>query len=74
MNKNSDIKPNITAFKTKVLASGALAGALLGLGAAYLLVKKAENNNSQLDIPAAEGIKLGLGVLGLLRQVAQLSE
>jgi putative aminopeptidase FrvX len=45
-----------------------------GVSAAYLLIQRAEKENGNLQIGTGEGIKLGLLVLGLLRQVAQLGE
>jgi hypothetical protein len=62
------------SWKTKTLILGGLIGALVGLSAAYLLVQRAEKEHGRLQMNAGEGIKLGLLVLGLLRQVAQLGE
>jgi glucokinase len=59
-------------WKPKVLVIGAVLGAAVGLGAAYLMVQRAEREGEQVQIGAGEGIKLGLLVFGLLRSVAQL--
>ncbi len=61
-------------LKTKALLFGALIGALVGVSAAYLLIQRAEKEDGKLQVGTGEGIKLGLLVLGLLRQVAQLGE
>lgn len=61
-------------WKTKTLLLGGVIGALVGLSAAYLLIQRAEKEQGRLQMNAGEGIKLGLLVLGLLRQVAQLGE
>jgi hypothetical protein len=61
-------------YKTKALLIGALVGALVGISAAYLLIQHAEKEEGRLQVGTGEGIKLGLLVLGLLRQVAQLGE
>lgn len=61
-------------WQGRTLIIGALIGALVGVGAAYLLVQRAEKEASSVRLGAGEGIKLGLLALGLLRQVAQLGE
>ena len=58
--------------RTTILLAGSIIGALLGAGAAYLLIQKAERENQALHVGTGEGIKLGLLALGMLRQVAQL--
>ncbi|MCS6907220.1 MAG: hypothetical protein RML93_04960 [Anaerolineales bacterium] len=62
------------SWKTKTLILGGVLGAVVGLGAAYLLIQRAEKEQGKLQMSAGEGIKLGLLILGLLRQVAQLGE
>lgn len=61
-------------WKAQTLVAGAVIGALAGVGAAYLLVKRAEDNDEPPQLSAREGVSLGLMVLGLLRQVAQLGD
>lgn len=61
-------------WRIKTLVLGGIIGAAVGLGAAYLLIQRAEREQSRLQMNAGEGIKLGLLVLGLLRQIAQLGE
>lgn len=61
-------------WKTKTLLLGGVIGAFVGLSAAYLLIQRADKEQGRLQMSAGEGIKLGLLVLGLLRQVAQLGE
>ena len=58
-------------WKTKILIVGAVIGALTGLGAAYLLVQQAEEEES-LRLSPGEGVKLGVSVFSFLRQVTQL--
>ena len=67
MENNSDIR-------TKTLVSGVIIGALTGLGAAYLLVQRAERNESDSSLTTGEGIRLGVLVLGMLRSIAQLGD
>lgn len=61
-------------WKWKVLLIGGIIGALTGIGAAYLLIQRAERQETRPQIGAGEGVKLGLMVLGLLKQVASLGE
>jgi hypothetical protein len=69
----SDIKPELTNnWKPQALILGGIIGTLLGLGAAYLLIQRAEKENQPLKLTAGEGIKLGLLALGTLRQITQL--
>ena len=71
---NVEIVETQADWKTRTLLIGAALGALTGLGAAYLLVQRAERENATPEISAGEGIKLGLLLLGMLKQVAQLGE
>jgi hypothetical protein len=61
-----------TSWTGQVLAIGAVVGALTGLGAAYLLIQRAKKRAEPPNLNASEGVKLGILVLGLLRQVAML--
>jgi nitrate reductase gamma subunit len=62
------------SWKGRALLMGAAVGALTGLGAAYLLVRRAERAGEEPKLSAGEGLRLGLLVLGLLRQVSLLGE
>jgi hypothetical protein len=61
-----------TSWAGRVLVIGAVVGALTGLGGAYLLIQRAKRRAEPPNLNASEGIKLGLLVFGLLRQVAML--
>jgi len=61
-------------WKTRTLLIGAAIGALTGLGATYLLSQRAEKKGQALTISSGEGVRLGLLVLGLLRQIVLLGE
>jgi len=54
-------------WKTKTILIGAIAGALVGLAAAMILIKDAEKNNEPPRLSPGDGVKVGLGVLGVLR-------
>jgi len=62
------------SWKVKTLLIGAAIGALTGLGAAYLLTKRAEQSGQQLAITPGKGVKLGVLIAGLLRSVLSLGE
>jgi hypothetical protein len=66
-----DADPN---WKTKILLFGSIVGALTGLGAAYLLIQQAERQGEQPKIGTGEGLRLGMGVLGLLKRVGELGQ
>jgi len=55
----------------KILALGTLIGALVGLGAAYLLVQRLEEEGN-LQLSPKEGVKLGISVFSFFRQITQL--
>jgi len=59
-------------WKTKTLIVGGILGALVGLGGAYLLIQNAEREGNTVSINAGDGVKLGLLLMGTLRQVASL--
>jgi hypothetical protein len=62
------------AWKPKALAIGAVVGALTGVAGAYLLIRRAEATGSEPRIEPGEGLRLGLLVMGLLRQVALIGD
>ena len=59
-------------WKTRTLLLGVLAGALTGLGFAFFLIQRAEEEGVMLQMQTSDGLKLGMGVLGLLRQVGRI--
>lgn len=59
---------------SRLLLGGALLGAMIGLVAAMLLNRRAENNESETAITTGEGIKLGVLVFGLLRAISSLGD
>jgi len=59
-----------TNWRGRTLMLGALLGALAGLGAAYVLVRRADEQGEPPRLGAGEGVRLGMGVLGLLRMIS----
>lgn len=60
-------------WKPKVLVIGTVLGALIGLGAAFLLVNRVEEDE-KLEVTAAQGVKMGIAGLTFLRQITQLGD
>ena len=56
-------------WKARALIIGGLVGALTGLGATYIMVQRSEEPP---EMGATDGLKLGLLLLGLVRQVGDL--
>jgi hypothetical protein len=57
----------------KILALGTIVGALVGLGAAYLILQRVDENG-KVSIGAKEGVKLGISVFSFFRQITQLGD
>ena len=60
------------SWKMKTFIIGAIIGTLTGIGAAYMIIQRAQAENTQPKLTAGEGLKIGLGVLGLLRLVSDI--
>jgi len=73
--KQDDIETADNAWIVKTIAIGTGLGALLGAFSAYLLVQRSKRRNvNSVTISSGEGIRLGLLLLGLLRNVATLGD
>jgi hypothetical protein len=59
-------------WKVKTLVIGGIAGMLTGLLAAYLLIQRAEQEASQPRLTAGEGVRVGVGVLGVLKMISDM--
>ena len=53
-------------WKTRTLIVGVLAGALTGLGVAFVLIQRAEQEGGVVQMRTSEGLHLGMGGLGML--------
>ncbi|MFC2028411.1 hypothetical protein ACFLTX_00620 [Chloroflexota bacterium] len=61
-------------WKTTTIIVGGILGAVTGLGAAYLMVRRAEQQGEKISMTSGQGLKLGVLLAGLLRSVLNLSE
>ena len=61
-------------WTNKTLLIGAVAGMILGLASAYIIVKRSEQLNTRPEITPGDGVKIGLGVLGVLRLISDVAE
>lgn len=62
------------SWKTRTLVVGAVVGALAGVFAAYMLIQGAEQKKERPKLSAGDGVKVGLGLLGLMRMIAELGK
>ncbi len=62
------------AWTGKILAIGGVLGALTGLAAAYLLVQRSKKKGEIPTLEFGEGIKVGVLLFGLLRNIALLGD
>ena len=64
-------------WKAKLMLLGGIAGALVGVGAAYLYVRSVDADQggqalAPRPVKPTAAVSVGLSVLGLLRQIASL--
>jgi hypothetical protein len=62
------------SWKFRTLVIGGVLGALVGLGGAYLLTRRAEQKGTTLAITPGKGVQLGVLLAGLLRSIVSLGE
>ncbi len=60
-------------LKTKTLLIGTTVGALTGLVAAVIIMQRAEKTETSPRLTAGDSVKVGMGVLGVLRMLADIS-
>lgn len=68
---NREITESQGNWKPKVMVFGAVLGAAVGVAATYLLIQRYGDERPP-QINAAEGVKIGVLVAGLLRSIATL--
>lgn len=59
-------------WKSRTLLIGAIIGAVTGVIAAMVIVQRADEAQQTPHITAGDGVKVGLGVLGVLRLLSDM--
>ncbi len=63
------------SWKTKTYLIGALSGALVGLGTAFLVARSSdERGGGPPEISTSDLLKVGVAVIGLVRGIAALGD
>ena len=65
-------KKKFEILQPKILIIGAVAGALLGLASAYLLVNNAEKTGKKVELSFSEGARIGILAIGLIRSISTI--
>jgi hypothetical protein len=59
-------------LRNRTLAIGGIAGLALGLAAAYIVLQRAEAENTLPAVSPSDGFKVGLAILGVLRLISDI--
>jgi uncharacterized membrane protein len=74
MTENEIIESKPGSWKVQTLVIGGVLGALVGVGAAFLLTRRAEQKGAPFTITPGKGVQLGVLIAGLLRSILSLGE
>ncbi len=55
-----------------ILIIGAIIGALIGVGAAYMYANQQSEEGEPLSLKPKDAMNLGVAVIGILRQISEL--
>ncbi len=65
----NEIDPN---WKMKMMIIGGVVGAVVGVSAAYIYVRKLEESGERPSIATKEAVAVGFSLVSLLRQIANM--
>jgi uncharacterized membrane protein len=74
MEETEIVEQTDNTWKVQTLIIGGVLGALVGVGAAFLLTKRAEQKGAPFAITPGKGVQLGVMVAGLLRSILSLGD
>lgn len=74
MEETEIIEQPDNSWKTQSLVIGGVVGALVDVGAAFLLTKRAEQKGAKLAVTPVKGVQLGVLLAGLLRSILALGD
>ncbi len=60
-------------WRTITLVIGGVVGLISGIVAAFIIIQRAEEEETRPRLSAGEGVRVGLSVLGVLRGLADLA-
>ena len=73
--KDTDlVEKTDNSWKLQTLVVGGVLGALVGVGAAFLMANRAEQKGTTLAITPGKGVQLGVMIAGLFRSLLSLGE
>jgi len=64
--------PSNIDWKKQTYLIGALAGLAVGILAALIIIQRSEKDEIQPKLNAGDGVKIGMGVLGVLRLISEM--
>lgn len=62
----------MNSWKTRALIIGAVIGAITGLGAAYIMIRRAEEAQAKPQLTTGDGVKIGMGLAGVLKLISDI--
>ena len=74
MSNSTEITVSPEQFRNRILIFGGVLGAVLGVFSAFLLIQGKEKRGGEVKVSPNEGIRIGLIVFALLRNIYELPE